>query len=130
VLTVANVQGAKLATTLFFGVTSGALTGKPASLPSGDLVNDGYLFAPLSSFSGDDLSNDVLQNLSFMEDNLTNVTVNSATDFTGSDFTGANLTGSDFSSAILTSVTWADTTCPDTTNSNDDGYTCAGHLIP
>jgi outer membrane protein assembly factor BamB len=37
--------------------------------------------------------------------------------------TGANLTG-----ATLTGVTWAQTTCPDGTNSNNNGYTCTGHL--
>jgi outer membrane protein assembly factor BamB len=38
------------------------------------------------------------------------------------------LTGASMTGATLTGVTWAQTTCPDGTNSNNNGYTCTGHL--
>jgi len=45
--------------------------------------------------------------------------------FYGCDFTGANLTD-----AVLEDVRWEATICPDGTNSDDNGGTCEGHLIP
>jgi hypothetical protein len=57
-------------------------------------------------------------------------TISGVPTFEGSDFSNANLTGTDFSSAILTSAIWSNTICPDGTNSDDNGNTCIGHLVP
>jgi uncharacterized protein YjbI with pentapeptide repeats len=51
-------------------------------------------------------------------------------DFTGVKFRSSHLDGTDFSNAILTNVTWEDTICPDNTNSDNNGNTCIGHLVP
>ncbi len=50
--------------------------------------------------------------------------------FSGSHFVNANVSGTDFSAATLTGATWAGTICPDGTNSDDNGNTCLGHLVP
>jgi uncharacterized protein YjbI with pentapeptide repeats len=60
--------------------------------------------------------------------------------FTNTNATGANfanltfdvsdLIGSDLSGANVTNTTWIDTLCPDGTDSDDNGNTCIGHLVP
>jgi uncharacterized protein YjbI with pentapeptide repeats len=50
--------------------------------------------------------------------------------FSGVHFLNANLGGTDFSTVNLTGATWTATTCPDYTNSDDNGGTCIGHLVP
>jgi uncharacterized protein YjbI with pentapeptide repeats len=52
------------------------------------------------------------------------------TDLTNANLTDANLVDVNLASAILTGVTWSNTICPDGTNSNNNGNTCSGHLIP
>lgn len=57
--------------------------------------------------------------------NFGNATLNTV------DFTNANLKESTgFDEASLTNITWSNTTCPDGTNSDNNGNTCEGHLIP
>jgi hypothetical protein len=60
---------------------------------------------------------------------------NSIGGMTGTNFTNAQLNkvsfaGIDLSQATLTGVTWTSVTCPDTTNSDANGNTCVGHLVP
>lgn len=55
--------------------------------------------------------------------------------FTGANFTGATIKEADFSytnlsGANFTNATWLDTICPDLSNSDNNGNTCIGHLIP
>jgi len=55
----------------------------------------------------------------------------SAADLSGADFSDSNLSGATgLDSATLVGVVWANTTCPDGTNSDSNGMTCEGHLIP
>lgn len=51
-------------------------------------------------------------------------------DFTDVQFKESNFAGTDFSNAVLTGVTWLNVICPDNTNSDNNGNTCAGHLVP
>ena len=62
----------------------------------------------------------------------------SGADLYGANLAGANLTGANLTEpwnpvlheAILDAVTWDNTTCPDGTNSDSNGGTCEGHLVP
>lgn len=80
------------------------------------------------------------ENILFINANLTGVNASEARLLT-SDFQNANLTNANFTTSDLTGSTnmdtttrtgviWNNTTCPDGTNSNDNGNTCEGHLIP
>lgn len=51
-------------------------------------------------------------------------------DLTGADLTNVDFTGIDLTTATLTGVIWANTLCPDGTNSDANGNTCEGHLVP
>jgi hypothetical protein len=47
------------------------------------------------------------------------------------DLTRANLSGATVTSpSALSHASYEDTKCPDGTNSDDNGDTCVGHLIP
>jgi hypothetical protein len=48
----------------------------------------------------------------------------------GANLTNANLTGGFLGGAAVIGVQWGNTICPDGTNSNNDGGTCLGHLVP
>jgi uncharacterized protein YjbI with pentapeptide repeats len=50
--------------------------------------------------------------------------------FTGTSFTNTYFAQTDFSNSNFTSTTWSNTTCPDQTNSDNNGNTCIGHLVP
>jgi len=54
----------------------------------------------------------------------------SNTNFTNASFTGSNLSGVNFLNSLRTGVTWSNTICPDGTNSDANGNTCEGHLVP
>jgi hypothetical protein len=85
------------------------------------------LFANLN---GANLENSDLSGLSiltgaFVGANLTN------TDFTNASLAaGTSFDTTDLTSAVLTGTTWSNVICPDSTNSDDNGNTCIGHLIP
>lgn len=49
---------------------------------------------------------------------------------TNASFTDTTLLAVDLTSANLAGVTWTNVVCPDGTNSNDNGNTCLGHLVP
>ncbi len=51
-------------------------------------------------------------------------------DFTNAHFLNATLTGMHFTNTNFTGATWSNTACPDGTNSDNNGNTCVGHLIP
>jgi len=91
-LTGANVAGATLASATLTLVTSGSLSGTPASLPADWLLRYGYLLGPQANvsqadFSGADLTDADLTGASLENDNLHAATL------TGVNLTGAVLTG-------------------------------------
>lgn len=50
--------------------------------------------------------------------------------FANAQLTKVNFTGTNLTPATLTGVTWVNSTCPDGTNSDINGNTCNGHLVP
>ncbi|MEZ5380138.1 MAG: DUF4214 domain-containing protein [Acidimicrobiales bacterium] len=104
-------------------------------------------------FSGQDLSDQVINAKNYDGANFTNARLADAlvfdSSFVGANFTGATMTdmaiqrsnfsGANFTNAVMsdaliskssnfTGAIWNNTVCPDETNSNDNGGTCAGHL--
>jgi uncharacterized protein YjbI with pentapeptide repeats len=73
----------------------------------------------LSNFTGANFTGAKLAHTNFGDSNLTNA-----------NFTNADLTAAILSGTTVTGVTWSNTTCPDGTNSDDNGETCVGHLVP
>ena len=108
-MTDANVSNADLdAVTLYF-VTSGGLTGTPATLTTLWSLTGGYLVGPSAvlsgaDLSGVDLSGDDLTNADFANANLSGTKL-AGVDLSGADFTGAQVQGVDLSGAVLTNVT-------------------------
>ena len=47
---------------------------------------------------------------------------------TNADLTNADLTNASLDNANLFGVFWDNTTCPDATNSDNNDFTCCGHL--
>jgi hypothetical protein len=82
-----------------------------------------------SDLSGANLSGANLTNSDLTGANLQNANLNGA-NLTNANLTGANLTGANLKNATLTGVKWNNTICPDGTNSDADGGTCLGHLLP
>ncbi len=110
------------------------------------------------NFTQANLSGATAVSTDFSNSNFTNASIASGAFFQNSDFTdavmtGVSLSGSDFgavnftnvhfinadlsrangfanSPVILTGVTWTNTICPDSTNSDNNGNTCEGHLVP
>ena len=145
-LTGADLAGADLTGANLNGIVSGGLTGTPAALPAGWVLDNGYLVGPGSTINGvslggtdlrsSDLNYDSLTNDSFAGADLAGVLLDYATltgdDFTGADLAGADLsfavlTGANFTGADLTGAIFSNTTCADGTNSNNDNGTCVGH---
>lgn len=79
----ADLGGAMLSGATLASVSSGGITGTPASLPTNWTLTDGYLLGPQDLLAGANLAN---------------------VDLTGADLAGANLTGADLSGANLASV--------------------------
>jgi len=78
-----------------------------------------------SNLTSANFSNTVLNGSQFGEgDNMTGA------NFTNAQFNDAFLAGTDFSGVALTGATWSNTLCPDQTNSDANGGTCVGHLVP
>jgi len=83
-----------------------------------------------TDFSGSDFTGTLLHYANFSGSTLTNVIFHEAS-FNNTNLTNADLTGSDFSDVnSFNGVIWLNTTCPDGTNSDDNGNTCLGHLVP
>ncbi len=122
-----------------------------AALAGADLHGANFSRAVLerADLSNTNLASTVFSNAILTNANLTDAAASSAVflesdlqeawalnaDFSGADFTGANLSsamlqGASFDGAILTDFVWQHTVCPDNTNSDDNGGTCVGHLMP
>lgn len=52
------------------------------------------------------------------------------TNFSNASFENTIFNNTNLSSANLTNTTWTNVTCPDGTNSDNNGNTCLGHLVP
>lgn len=110
--------------------------------------NSAYII--VSDLSSADFSGMDFEGIGFSESNLTSADF-SSTNFIGNIdyyavFSGSNLSsvnftnvqfkdtrfinGTDLSTATLTGATWDNVTCPDGTNSDNNGNTCIGHLVP
>jgi uncharacterized protein YjbI with pentapeptide repeats len=85
----ADLASTKLAGTTLTGVSSGAIIGTPASLPTNWSLVSGSLIGPGANLTGAELT---------------------GADLTGADLTGANLTGANLSGANLDDVTSGGTT--------------------
>lgn len=97
-----------------------------------------------SNFSNVDMRGAIFNNIHFISSDLTNAdfsnvtlqdgevqgTIVDHTNFTNVHFNNQLLVGSNFSTAILTGALWSNTICPDNTNSDNNGNTCIGHLVP
>ena len=94
----ANLNGANLSGSNLSYVTSGGVTGTPASLPSGWSIMNGYLIGPYANLAG--------ANLAGADLSVTNL---SGANLTGADLSNAylgqaNLTGADLSAAELSNA--------------------------
>jgi uncharacterized protein YjbI with pentapeptide repeats len=104
----ANLTNANFTNANLTGVESGEIIGTPSALPSGFVLDDGYLIGPGAYLSH--------------------------ANFNGVDLTGVNLTNANLQYATtntqtnFTAVVWSNTTCPDGTNSDNDGGTCVNNL--
>ena len=110
-----DLQGAHLSGANLSFISSGAVTGTPAALPTGWAVGDGYLMGPGVNLSFTDLSGLVfptvdLSGASLYASNLTGATLSAATNFTGTNvqyakFTGTDLQGVNLSTNDFTGIT-------------------------
>jgi uncharacterized protein YjbI with pentapeptide repeats/outer membrane protein assembly factor BamB len=118
-----TLSGATLAGATLTGVTSGFITGLPASVPADWEVRSGYLIGPRANLAGAGLKQAMLFNADLAGANLMGANLASAdaaaADFTGATLTGASLVGADLAGAELTStgeitlrVTWTRAICP------------------
>ena len=137
----ANLTGTNLSGATLTGVSSGAIVGSPAALPSGwSLVTTGTDGGYLVGF-GANLNSASLQGSDLSGANFSGVTLAQAhmenSNLTGATLAGADLTGVDLvndvglSPASLTGVVWSSTKCPDGSFSNTNGtspQSCIGHL--
>lgn len=125
-----DFRGANLTGTIFHWILDSNFAG--TDFRQAVLLTGGGGNATVSSFSGSDFT---AANFSGMT--LTNVRFGSGTpnsfsntDFSNTQFDGVNFSGNDLSTVVLTGATWSNTTCPDSTNSDANGGTCVGHLVP
>ena len=101
-----------------------------------DLVNANLANADLTgaTLTGANLAGADLAGATLIGANVKDAFLGSV-DFSGAllldvDLSSANLTGANLSGAFTSGALWKNTTCPDGTNSDSDGGTCDGHLIP
>lgn len=123
----------------FGGLTTNQLIGYSSNSESFD-----YRMYDAANFTNANLDVPHMAFASFVNSNFTNAIWNNAvvnsSNFTNANFTSANLntvsfantnlTGANFTGSNRTDVNWTNTVCPDGTNSDNDGNTCEGHLIP
>jgi uncharacterized protein YjbI with pentapeptide repeats len=108
-LTGANISGATLTGAVLTAVTSGGITGTPASgLPANWQLEDGYLIGPAAKLegvdlSGFDLSGADLENADLDDTNLSGLNLSGA-NLSRAGITGANVSGTAFSG--VASFTW------------------------
>ena len=100
-LTGANVSGATFTGARLTNLTSGAIVGQPAALPTGWIVTRGFFAGPTASLASADLSGS-----SLISANLAGANFYGA-DLTGADLTGVNLTGASLSMATIEGTKFA-----------------------
>ncbi len=118
-------------------IFNGNLTpGMASKLIGGDLSNAVIESSQLlglslsnTNFSSADLNSNTIEDTDFSGSNFTNANLTSSF-LTNINFTDANLIGAVMTNTTRTNIIWSNTTCPDGTNSNNNGGTCEGHLIP
>lgn len=123
----ANFQGINFSDVNVYGAAFGSgsnLTG--TDFTGAYALNNLLLNFDTADLTGADFSGSghILTNARFYQAIVTGA------NFTDVRFEDSNLYQTDFSGAILTGATWSNTTCPDNTNSNTNGNTCIGHLVP
>ena len=137
--TFANVKiGGQIAHANFHNVDFRTIVVDQTALSPGFVDSDlsganfsGYHFAGTNPFfiignlTGANLSNTQLRKVYFSD-----ISVMAGTNFTNAHFDGAILANVNMTQATITGATWTNTTCPDATNSNNNGNTCVGHLVP
>lgn len=124
-----NFQGVNFANTSFNASEMSNANFSGADFRTAQFSNDPLLVPELVHFGG--LAN--LSNANFTGTAVTRVSFHgnlSATNFTNAHFDQASFQGANLSTAVLTGATWTNTICPDNTNSDNNGNTCIGHLIP
>jgi uncharacterized protein YjbI with pentapeptide repeats len=148
----ADVSGAELAHTDLTMVSSGGLTGTPASLPAHWLADDGYLMgpgadllgAPLGNLdlAGADLAGAFLSDATLSRADLAGTDLNRATltsaamtgaDLNSADLDGAglryaNLAGATLTGATVAGATWLHTVCPNGASSDKHVAGCLSPL--
>ncbi len=77
-----------------------------------------------TNFTGAFLIAAVVNNSNFTNTLFVNTTLDSVS------FVNTNLLGANFSGSIRNNIFWSNSTCPDGTNSDNNGNTCEGHLVP
>jgi uncharacterized protein YjbI with pentapeptide repeats len=119
----ANLSGvsfgnaAKVENTNFHNTNfSNATIGDPSSM-------SGFAFSV--NVSGANFTGATLGKVGFLD-----TSVMTGTNFTNAQLIKVNFTGVNLSPATLTGATWTSVICPDTTNSDANGNTCVGHLVP
>jgi len=145
-LTDTALDGAQL-----WRVSSGGITGSPATLPAHWVLRSGYLVGPGADLAHASLLSDLfrldIRGAKFYSSDLGSADLALSklinVDFSKSylrlaDFYRADLTGANFADAFLytanltdanlTDATWSHTTCPDGTVSDNDGGTCVNNL--
>jgi uncharacterized protein YjbI with pentapeptide repeats len=86
-------------------------------------------FQPGGTFSESDLTNTNLSGLAIPNFFFGGTTLN-GTNFSNVMFSGTNFNDTNLSAANITGATWSNVICPDSTNSDANGNTCVGHLVP
>lgn len=81
-------------------------------------------FQNRTNFTGANFTDANLTNANLLGDNLSDA------NFTRAKLEGAYLLDANMTGAILIDTGWKNTICPDGTNSDNNGSTCVGHLVP
>jgi hypothetical protein len=128
VLTSNGIPSADLAGAIFAGVD---LSNAKAESGSNDFFSSAQLHAAFSLVGIDLTSEGYTPGTDFSGLNLTGAHLRNF-DAVGAILTNANLTNADLfnatlNGALVNGVIWKNTTCPDGSNSDNDGFTCAGH---
>lgn len=93
----------------------------------------GLTMNSVAFINNSDVSNADFSGVTFIGGNgggVYNDTAANNTNFTNASFDGVTFLGTNLSTANLAGTTWSNVTCPDGTNSDNNGNTCIGHLVP
>ena len=113
-LTGANLTGANLLNTnltgvILTGVISGNIVGTPLSIPTGYIIQSGYIIGRGVNLTDANLTNAKLTGANLTDANITGANLTGA-NLTGANLTGANLTDANITNAIITGVNFKSTT--------------------